>query len=175
MSSEPYRPPMTRAEAIKSVAWGVAWVAGACCCWLHGFGNPAHSLTLILRGQTAPGRIVDAWEDFDQDECGRDHCYHHFSYTFCPAGGQQRTARTLPRSGRLHPEFVDLVQPVAIEVEYDPTDPSVSRIKGDGCQTVGDWLLADVCFGGVLLAIFASPGGVLIRSGVRAYQASPPT
>lgn len=173
MSSEMNHLPQSRAGAIKSVAWGLAWVTGTVVGLTAWLGNPTHSLKLILRGQTAPGQIVDAWEDIDQDEYGRTHCYYQASYTFSLPGGLQHTATTLPRSGRLQAEFVNLPQPVPVEVEYDPEDPSINRIKGGGSQTIARWLLVDVGMGVTLAALLASPGAWLVRDGVRAYRASP--
>ena len=84
-------------------------------------------------------------------------------------GGDHISAQSLivEGSGQLKIEFSDLNEPVPIEVEYLPDDPSVSRIKGSGCQSVTEWLWRNVGLGIVLLAMLVAPSIVLFRQGFR--------
>jgi len=45
-----------------------------------------------------------------------------------------------------------------LQVEYLPDKPAVSRIKGDGCQAVTEWLWRKVCPWALLLLLLCSPG-----------------
>jgi hypothetical protein len=70
-------------------------------------------------------------------------------------------------SGQLKEKFRDLQRPYPIEVEYLPNNPSVSRIKGDGSASITDWLWRKAGLGSLLLALFVSPGIILLRNGIR--------
>lgn len=76
------------------------------------------------------------------------------------------------KRGRLRAELVDLEAPLPVEIEYAPLAPSINRIKGDGSQTVFEWLLRKVGAGGLLAILLASPGIVLIRDGIRVYRSN---
>ncbi len=52
-------------------------------------------------------------------------------------------------------------------VEYSSDDPSMNRIKGEGRQTITEWLWRKVGLGAVLLLLCCSPGICLIRAGLR--------
>lgn len=91
-------------------------------------------------------------------------------YTFrLPDGRERRGFHT--GQGRLRSDLRDLAHSIAVEVEYDPVDPSISCIKGDGSQNLVEWLLRKVVLGGVLLILFVSPGVMVIRDGVRTFRA----
>ena len=159
-------------KALKRIAWGLVWMVCATWFWLHLVGNPIHDLRLMLWARTAPGHIVDTWEDVEDGDDGRAHWYHSAAYTFHLPDGREVSATTGSRSGRLRPEFVDFEQPIPIEVEYDPTNPSISRLKGEGCQSLVEWLFRKVCLGGLMFVLFVSPGVQLIRDGIRSFPSS---
>lgn len=125
-------------DRLKSVFCGLLLIVGGFLFWLHLLGNPIHELSLIRRGVAARGVIKDGGA----------------SYEFRLPNGQMVKGKTgeityyMPESG--------------IAVEYLPDNPAISRIKGDGSQTIGDWLLYGALAGGVLLAMFVSPGVFLI-------------
>ena len=159
-------------ESIKTILWGVAWIAGACGLWYWLAGNPLDELALIQRARIAPGAIVDTWEDVDEDDEGQDLWSHGATYTYRLPDGRELTQSTQNKPGRLRDEFVDLQQPYPVEVEYLPEDPTISRIKGDGSDSLSEWLWRDVGLGGLLLAAFLLPGIGLLRNGVRDLRRS---
>lgn len=152
--------------SVKTLAWGILWILGAVWFWHYSFGNPLDELALIRRAQIAPGSIVDTWEDVGDDDYGRAHWSNKATYTYRLPDGREFTKSTKSVSGRLKETFRDLQQPYPIEVEYLPDKPMVSRIKGDGSDSIMDWLWRKVGLGGVLLILFASPGIILLRNGV---------
>lgn len=159
-----------RFEPYKSILWGLLLIIGACCFWYSIVGNPLNELALIRRGQIAPGHIVDTWEDVGEDDEGGDHWLHGATYTYRLPDGREFTQETLAGSGRLKEEFRNLEEPYPVEVEYLPDNPSVSRIKGDGSDTVTDWLWRKLGLGSLLLFMFLSPGITLLRNGVRSLK-----
>lgn len=154
-------------DAARSMVWGVVMCVVALWFW-HGLvGNPFDDLELIRRGQTVQGFIVGSWEDPESGDNGGTHWFHGVVYKYRVPAGQEFTQRTRQSSGRLRPEFRDLVQPVPIEVEYLPDNPTVSRIKGDGSPSLFDWLWRKVGLGLLLLALFLSPGLMMLRIAIR--------
>lgn len=135
--------------------------------WLHLVGNPIHELVLIQQGQSVLGSIVDTSEDVESGDEGGMHWTHAAIYTYRLPDGRKFTARTKDKSGRLKDQFRDLKQPYPIEVEYLPHNPAVSRIKGDGCQSVFEWLWRTVGLGGLLLAVLLSPAYLVLWHAIR--------
>ncbi|HLG17758.1 MAG TPA: hypothetical protein VJH03_25160 [Blastocatellia bacterium] len=166
--------PNIRAEAIKTTLWGFGWILAAAWLWASAVGNPIHDLRLMLGASTTPGQIIGTWEDVQDGDDGRAHWYHGIAYTFRLPDGREIRAATGSRSGRLSPELVNSKDPIAVEVEYDPRVPSVNRLKGDGSQSLGDWLLRKVVLGGVLLILFMWPGVKLLRDGIAEFRAGQP-
>ncbi|MEQ8789891.1 MAG: DUF3592 domain-containing protein [Pirellulaceae bacterium] len=154
-------------EELKSAGisafWGVVFLLGAVWFWHYLVGNPFDEFALVTRGQTAPGFIVDTWEDVEYGDEGGTHWFHAAVYKYRLPDGREFTQRTKTNSGPLRSEFRDLTQPYPIEVEYLPDAPAVSRIKGNGSPSVFDWLWRRVGLGGLLLALFLSPGIFMLR------------
>ena len=171
MTSSESNAPASQNEALKTMVWGFAWVACAVWFWLHLAGNPIHDLRLMIWARTAPGHVVDTWENVENGDDGRAQWFHGSTYTFRLPDGREVRAVTGTQSGRLRPEFAKLEQPIPVEVEYDPVDPFISRLKGDGSQSIIEWILRKVGVGGLLLALFIYPGGKLICDGVREFWA----
>jgi hypothetical protein len=171
MTSSESNSPASQNEALKTMVWGFALVACAVWFWLHLTGNPIHDLRLMIWARTAPGHVVDTWEDVEDGDDGRVQWTHGSTYTFRLPDGHEVEAATGTRSGRLRPEFAKLEKPLPVEVEYDPADPLISRLKGDGSQSLVEWILRKVGLGGLLLVLFMSPGVKLIFDGVREFRA----
>lgn len=114
-----------RREAMKTVIWGLVWLVGAVALWLQAAGNLIHDLRLALSASVAQGHVTDSWEDAEDGDDGRLNWHHAVAFTFVLADG--REVKSGARGdGRLLREFVDLKQPVPVEVEYlaaSPTEP----------------------------------------------------
>ena len=163
---------MTLRSTVKEL-WGamwpvllaVLWVLFACWFVYNQTGNPLNDFALIRGAETAPGFIVDTWEDVLDDGHRGVRWYYGYEYRYHAADGREYS-QVKHRSGQLKDEFSDLNEPVPIEVEYLPDNPSVSRIKGSGCQSVTEWLWRNV--GRViLLAMLVAPSLVFFRNGFR--------
>ena len=153
-----------RWKALKTMWWGVFWIAGAVWFWLEAAGNPITDLRLALSGRVAPGHVIGAWENAEDTDFGQTSWSHSIAYSFkLPDGSEIKAGYR--GGGRLLPAFVDLKQPVPVEVEYLPSSPSDNRVKGYGSQSFGDWLWRKVGLGGFLLAMFLRPGATLLREG----------
>ena len=143
---------------VKELIWGVLLVLGACWLWHYSFGNLLDELALIRRAQVAPGSLVETSEHEEEDYRGHVYFSDVGVYTYrLPDGREFKTLVRVPTGGLKEQQAV----------EYLPDNPAVSRIKGHGCQSVGEWLWRKVGLGGLLLALFVSPGVVLLRDGVR--------
>ncbi len=159
-----------RGYAFKKILWGIGWILTALFLW-HGIcGNPLTELALIRHAQITPGFITETWEDVDNDDHGRVHWHHGFIYTYTFSDGRQFTKRSGSWFGPLPRELRDLQQPYAIEVEYLPDDPSKSRIKGTGSDSIGDWLWRKMGLGSFLLFLSLAPGVGILRNGIRALR-----
>ena len=91
--------------------------------------------------ETCSGSIVYVWEDVDEADSGENLWYSGATYTYILPDGQQFT-QTTSGHGRLKSGFSDL--PYPIEVEYLANNPTVSRIKGEGPETIPSWLRTEV-------------------------------
>ena len=140
----------------------VAWLF-----WYFFVGNPFDELALIQRGRTVSGFIVDTWENAESGDSGGTQWFHAVIYKYRLPDGREFTRRTKERSGRLKDEFRVLTQPYPVEVEYLPDKPLVSRLKGDGSDSMFDWLWRNAGLGSVLLVVFLGPGIVMLRNGFR--------
>lgn len=56
------------------------------------------------------------------------------------------------------------------KVEYLPDKPMISRIKGDGCQTITEFLWRKVGLGGLLLVAFISIGYLVLRESLNEFR-----
>jgi len=155
----------SRRETLKTIAWGVIWIVGAATFWLYGVGNPIHDLRLALSAEVAPGRVTDSWEDAEDGDDGRPRWFSALAYTFVlPDGREIKSGDS--GSSRLRPEFVNITEPVPVEVEYLPNSPTINRLRGSGSQSLGEWLLRKGGAGGALLALLLIPGVQMLRSGI---------
>lgn len=152
---------------LKTMICGVLFVLGGCWFWYHLVGNPLDELALIRRGQTVPGSIIEAWEDAEDGSAGGTKWYHRAVYEYRMPGGLEYKQHTKDLPGRLGGDLGELKQPYPIEVEYLPDNPALSRIKGNGCQSVGEWLWRKAGLGIFLLALFLSPGIAMFLRGAR--------
>jgi hypothetical protein len=131
---------------------------------MYELGNPIHDLRLVLYAVTAPGEITETWEDVTDGDDGRAHWTHAVVYKFRLPDGRE-VIGTEHGSRRLLPELADLKKPVAADVEYDPSNPSINRLKGSGSQSLSGWFLRTAVALG-LLAMFLAPGIQVFRDGL---------
>ena len=172
MTGETSDLPKGRKAALKRIAWGLVALAFSIGFFEYLVENPYHEFLLIQNAQTAPGHVTDTWEEAESGDDGGTHWTCSYTYVFQLPDGREVTAYSGHRSGQLRPEFSYIEEPVPVEVEYFPTDPSINRIKGDGCQTVLEWFLRKVCVGGFLLVMLCLPGGYLLRDGIKALRST---
>jgi len=145
----------------KILAFGLI-VTALACFWLYTMiGNAWQELMLMRHSETTPGFIVDTWEDFDESDRGELLWYHGGTYTYRLPDGQQFT-QTISGSGRLKTEFRGLSEPYPIDVEYLPNNPAVSRIKGDGPDTIPSWLRTEVGYKGIFPILLLGIGLYLL-------------
>jgi len=75
-------PSHMKMDKLKSVFWGLLYMAGGFWFWHSIVGNPINELALIQRGATATAFITDTWEDSSDDDRGKAHFFHGFTYAF---------------------------------------------------------------------------------------------
>jgi hypothetical protein len=106
-------------------------------------GIARQDFRLMRHHETCSGFIVDTWEDVDENEAGAEFWNYFVIYKYSIPDGREFT-QSMSHSGRLKSEFRDLLEPYPIEVEYLPDNPTVSRIKGDGPNSILSWLRSSV-------------------------------
>lgn len=150
---------------IRRILLGALWVVVACGLWGHWFAWPPNDLRLMREGVATTGHVLETHEDLDMGDDRRLHASHAFRYAFRLPTGQEVEAETRNRNGRLPPELRASQGWPPIEVEYLPSDPSVSRILGEGAQHIGEWG-CNTALALIALALLLWPGVVVVRSGV---------
>jgi hypothetical protein len=145
-------------DPVKTLICGVLLILGACWFWYSLCGNPLDEFALIRRAQIVPGALLETHEDEQEDYRGDVYFSDVGVYAYRLPDGREFKTITKAPTGHLKKQR---------QVEYLPDNPAVSRIKGDGCQSVMEWLWRKVGLGSFLLVLFISPGIVLIRNGVR--------
>lgn len=148
----------TFSESVKAIIWGVLAILVAVWFVYHLAGNPLTDLALIRGAEIAKGTLVDVHEDEQEDERGRVHQSDVGVYAYRVSDGREFTVTTRDPPGQLEP---------LREVEFLPTNPGVSRIKGDGCSTIAEFLWRKLLLGSVLLAAFVWPGVEILRAGIQ--------
>lgn len=128
---------------------------------------------LIQNGKTTSGFIIDTWEDAEPNDGGGVDWYHGAKYTYVLPDGRD-FEDTTSGSGRLKEEFRYLSQPLPIEVEYLPNKPSISRIKGDGPNSIPDIFRDQFWPYGLLTPIFLLMGGYYLWATIRDMKRIPP-
>ena len=128
----------------KTLAVGLI-ITGLASFWLYtSISGAWQDLMLMQDHKTCSGFIVDTWEEIEgESDAGQDMWYYGYIYTY-RLPDEQEFSQTMSHSGRLKPEFRGLSEPYPIEVEYLSGNPTVSRIKGDGPNTIPSWIRASV-------------------------------
>jgi|WetSurMetagenome_2_1015567.scaffolds.fasta_scaffold191473_1 hypothetical protein len=141
-------------EPIKTFIWSAALIIFALLFWYHIVGSPFDEFALIQKAKLATGILIDSYEVDTGDE--RGNVYDVGVYKFSLPDGRKFKAFTKNSSGEREEQ-----------VEYLPSNPSINRIKGEGCQSIIEWVEIKIIGGGILLAIFLSPGFILARNGIK--------
>jgi hypothetical protein len=145
-------------EPVKTLLWGVLWILGVCLLCYPSITETLYELLLIRGAHVVAGSLVVTHEKEQEDF--RGHVYYSdvgvYAYRL-PDGREFKTLSKAP-TGHLKSQR---------DVEYLPNNPAVSRVKGDGCYSVMEWLWRKAGLGCLLLALFFSPGIVLLRNAVR--------
>lgn len=141
-------------EPIKSFVWSFILVVFAFMFWHHLAGNPIDEYLLIQNAKLANGILMDSYEVDTGDEKG--NVYDVGVYKFSLPDGRKFKAFTKESNGE-HEK----------QIEYLPSNPSINRIKGEGCQNIMEWLGKKIILGGLSLAIFLIPGYIMLRQGIK--------
>jgi hypothetical protein len=148
-------------HASITILLGVALIIGGILFWYHIAGNPLDEFALIKRAKVAPCILADSYEDEHEDERGQVYPSEVGIYTFRLPDGREFKTYTEGPLGELEKQ---------LEVEYLPDNPSVNRIKGDGCQSIFEWLWRKMGIGGLLLLMCLAPGFLILREGIRKHK-----
>jgi hypothetical protein len=159
-----------RAEAIRTMLLGVAWIVCASWLLLSAVGNPIADLRLTMNGTTTAGSVLDTWEDVQDGDDGRANFYHGIAYAFHLADGREVRGATRSQDGRLPPELVNSPQTSKVEIEYLAEEPSVNRLKGYGSSSFADWLFRKILLRGFLFALLVWPGLKIFRDGIAEFR-----
>ena len=126
---------------------------------------------LIRSGTTTSGHITDMWEDVEDSDSGGTMYFHGGTYTYRLPDGRVFEG-TISGSGRVKEELRTKTLPIPIEVEYLPGDPGISRIKGDGPDSIIGIFRHEV--GRLWLCIgFLLVGGYVLFVGIRDIRRIP--
>lgn len=141
---------------LKTIFWGVIFLIVAILFWYHLAGNPSHEFALIRNAQVIKGVLIDSYEDEQEDERGHVYFSDVGIYSFEVSDGRNFKSKTRVPTGQLKQQE---------EIEYLPSNPEINRIKGDGCQTITEFILRKILLGGILLVVFTSFGIRIIYVG----------
>lgn len=149
-----------RWEAIKKIVYGAVWFL-ILTWFLH--SSVTHSYNefqLIRYGQTVEGIVTKYFEEIDENESSisvNSVCEYTF---FLPDGTDIDGSNNVTEK---------INQGDLIEIQYVPTNPKINRVKGEGSSTIFDWSWRQL-LGLGLLALFAAPGIILIRNGIKEFR-----
>lgn len=145
---------------IKGIVIGVICLIIAIWFWLSQVGNPFDELALIRKAQTTYGVLVDSFDIESAGSNDRIAILDRGIYAFNVGGQEFKTFIDVPM-GELNERE---------EVEYLPDNPEVNRIKGEGCQSVVEWLWRKMGIGGVILLMLCSIGFVMLRGAIFEFK-----
>lgn len=153
---------MTEAQPrpLVQALWGLIWLLGGLWFWHWAVGNPVHELALIRNAKTIDAELVDTSEFDGEDERGNYYEGVNGAYLFRVDGKEFYALST-----QSHSRF----DAIAL-VEYLDDDPAVNRMKGDGAQSVSEWLWRKLGLGLVLAGFCLAPGIAQLRSAYIAHR-----
>jgi len=143
--------------ALVAALWFYNWLAP----------NPIESLCLLEWSKPVKAKLLDAYEDFQEEDAGPGYTYGIVVYKFTADNGQHITSSTRQLKGGLPEEWLDeKTRPATLDVEYFPSFPRWNRIQGTGIYSFFDWLWRQALLGTLLLVLFLSPGVALLKTGI---------
>lgn len=148
-------------SSAKYILGGAAAICFGAALWFYTMGNPIDDLALVRHAQTTRGEMIDIVEDPASGDYGDDRTTTMAIYSFRTVDGQEITAHTPDYPGHARDGL-----PRSIDVEYLTSNPRVNRIKGNGSQSIGQWIVR-TSLSLALLCLFVSPGSVAVVEGVR--------
>lgn len=140
-------------EPIKSFVWSFILVVFAFMFWHHLAGNPIDEYLLIQNANLANGILIDSYEVDTMDEKG--NVDYVGVYKFSIHDGRYFKAFTKNSTGEHE-----------AQIEYLPSNPSINRIKGEGCRSIEEWVEKKIILGGLSIAILLIPGYIMFRQGI---------
>lgn len=108
--------------------------------------------------------MIDTYEYWSTNDNGTDDISYSLLYTFRAPDGREFKEWSRASWGEVPEEYKNL--PVATEVEYLPSDPSISRIHGEGAQSIPGWVLKDILLNLILVLCTCAPGALLCANAV---------
>ncbi len=155
MNSSATKPKNIYYNLIKGMVIGVLLIVGACWFWWSLTGNIFHELALIRRAQITSGTLIEVHEHEEEDFRGHVYFSDIGVYVYQLSDGREFRTTIREPTGQLKKHR---------EVEYLPEKPEISRIKGDGCQSITEWLWRKIGLGGIILVLFLSIGCIIIKN-----------
>lgn len=124
-------------------------------------GNPFDELALIRKAETTNCTLIDSYIDETEGYRGKVFFADVGIYSFFVSDGSEFKAIDRAPLGKLK-EYQ--------EVEYLPDNPKVNRIKGEGCQSITEWLWRKIGIGSFLLLMFLSIGFIVLKSSIIKFR-----
>lgn len=145
---------------IKGIVIGVICLTVAIWFWLSLVGNPFDELALIRKAETTHGTLVDSFDVESAGSNDRIAILDRGIYAFYVDGQEFKTFIDVPL-GELNERE---------KIEYLPDNPEVNRVKGEGCQSVVEWLWRKMGIGGIFLLMFCSVGFFMLKGSIIEYK-----
>lgn len=142
-------------SAIKTIFLGICLTIIGFYFWFHIVGNILDELRLISRAQVTNGFLVETTEIETEGPQDKINISERGIYAFHLPNGEE------------YKSYSDVATEKQVEIEYLSDDPWVNRVKGDGCQSVIEWIWRKVGLGSLFLVMVLSPGCLVIKNGVR--------
>lgn len=152
--------------SIKKIITGLILISIAIVFWLNIVGNPFGELMLIINNESCTGYITKTWEDWDFSEGGSINYTSEITYQFSIPNGKLYV-NTIKHFTELRDDLKNISEPYPITVEYVTSNPEISRIKGDGNQTIFEWLWRKVGLGGIALFLLLAPGFIVTKDAIK--------
>lgn len=139
-------------QTVKNILFGIFFMLLLFLIWYHAIGgNPLNELALIRRAQITTGTLVETFEEEREKpeySGGGEYYIYKGVYVYRLPFGREFKVVTESDDNQFEKQ---------VEVEYLPDNPAISRVKGDGCQSIIEFLWRKAGLGSILLAIFMVP------------------